>query len=365
MSGSGITASGIERALACPASVVLPRVHRTSDFADRGHAIHKYISAVLTGAPSDVAIVAVPEDHRETCKNIDWRKLGGDLHDVRSEVAYAIDVRARTARELGVNIGRDYGRFDLNEYEVVGTLDIEGTRIDDVPVIDDVKSGWMGVTPVEDNGQQRFFGAVKHLMTGRPEVEIRIAKLREDGSIQPDSHTLTAFDSDEFIDELEAGVDRVHEAKRVYLAGGTPNVSVGSQCDWCECMASCPAYARLALAVAGEVSELAKSVAIITPAQRGVAWTKAKAIETILESVIKALKAAARQEPFPVGDGKVVRAVQSGSSSFDAGAAIALLRSFGASDAQVDGLYRRTSFDVIRETNAPGVKRARKSKKAA
>jgi hypothetical protein len=360
MGFSGITASGIERMLACPASVILPKVHRTNEQAARGTEIHRYVNAVLSGTPAETAIASVPEDHRETCSQIDWRGLGGDLRDVRSEVSYALNVRDRTARELGVNIGRDYARFELDEWDVVGTLDIEGTRIDDVPVIDDLKSGWVDVTPLDENGQQRFFGAVKYVMTGSPDVEIRIAKLLEDGTIRPKSHTLTAFDSEEFIDELEKGVSRVHEARRIYLAGGTPNVTMGDHCRYCESMASCPAYSRLALAVVGETTELAKSVATITPVQRGLAWTKARALEDILESVLKALKAAARQEPFPVGEGKVVRAVASGSSSFDVGAATALLRSFGASEAQISGLYRRTSFDVIRETNAPGVKRAKK-----
>jgi hypothetical protein len=359
------SASGIERMLRCAASVVLPQVYSSDSYAERGKGIHGYVRAVLAGTPPDVALAAVDDDHRETCRRIDWHGLGGDLRDVRSEVAYAIDVRTRTARELGVNVAREYRLFNLTEDEIPGSLDIEGTRFDGIPVILDLKTGWGDVTPAEDNGQLRFFAAARRLLTDAPEVEVRIARLREDGSIRPDSSIVTALDVDCFLDELEDGLSFVRSARKALESGPGVNVSTGSHCRYCPAMSACPAYVNLALAVAGEVSALTMSVSNLTSEQAGVAWRKAKQVDALLESVFDALKARARQEPIALDGGKIIKPIEVNRRDFSSGAALALLRAFGASEAQIAGLYRAHTIEQIREVNAPSAKAPARRRRTA
>ena len=359
------SASGIERMLACPASVVLPQVHSTTGDASDGTVKHAFVSDVLSGASVADALARVPADLRPTCEKVDWHALGGDLHDVRSEVAYVLDVRNRTAREVGVNIGRSYP--ELGEWEIPGTADIEGVRFDGVPVVDDLKSGWGEVTRSEDNGQLGFFAAVKLITTGASEVEVRIAKLRDDGSVTPDSATLSAFEVESFIDELDAGAERVHAARRVYLAGGPLDVTEGPWCRYCDSKTWCPAYTRMALAMTQNVDELAKMVAHLDEDGATKALRDWRYIGEIHEMIGKALKARARAQGIGIDERKWYAEVMTSRKSFDADAALALLRSYGASDSQIGGLYKESTFGVVREVLRPGAPRLpgrKKSKEA-
>jgi Protein of unknown function (DUF2800) len=358
MSANG-SASGSERTIGCPASLALPRVRRTTDYAHRGRGIHAFIRAVKAGVPVERALELVDDEYRDTCRNLQWERLGADLHDVRCEVAYALDPVARTARFLGVDIGRDYERFALGPNEVPGSLDIEGLRIDDVPVIIDTKTGWLDVTDAEENGQGLFFGCVQYLLTGATEVEFRINKVLASGRVLLDSsHTYSALDMDLYMDEYAQALAQSREARRVYLAGGTPDVNVGAWCRYCESMEACPAYTRLAMAMATDTAVLEARIAAMPLADAGQAWLKAKQIESMLDRVLSALKARARQEPLPTADGKVVRPIAFEREDLVVSAALELLRERGASEAEIAALYRSHVVEQIRETVDPKAPKA-------
>jgi hypothetical protein len=358
------SASSIERMLACPASCVLPQVDSTSDDADAGHAKHAYVNAVLTGTPPADALAKVPADLSDTCARLDWHALGGDLSDVRSEVAYAIDVKKRTARELGVNIGRAYHLHSLGENEIPGSEDIGGVTFDGVPTTVDVKSGWGETTRSDENGQLGFFAAAKHLITGSQVVGVRIAKLRDDGSVTPDASVLSAFEIESFLDELEAGAERVHAARRVYLAGGQVDVSMGAHCRNCPAMTHCPAHTRMALAMVGDTDALAAQVAYLDEAGATRAWLTYKQVKDKLEMVGDALKARARQRGITTDERHWVVERMTTRTAFDKDAAVALLQSFGASAEQIAGLSKESTFGVVREVLKPGAPKLPGRKKA-
>ena len=363
MNGS---ASATERTLACPASLALPKVHRSSAYAERGHGIHAFVRAVLAGVPHAAAVAAVDEEHLGTCNRMQVSALVGDLYNVRCEVAYALDPIARTARFLGVDVGRNYEQFNLGPNEIPGSLDIEGTNFTDVPVVRDLKTGYLDVTDAEDNGQGLFFAAVKYLMTGAPEVIFEILKLRPDGSlVTVSSATYTAFELDSFLDSLEEALVESRAARRVYLAGGTPDVTVGTWCRFCESMESCPAYMRLAKSMASDVADIETRVDHLTLPEAGVAWRKAKTIEAMLKRVLEALKSRARQEPLPIDGGKQVKAISFGRSDFDRDLALAMLRERGATDAEIAVLFRESEVEQIREVNDPNAARQPKARKRA
>lgn len=362
------TASAIERTLECAASVVLPQVRRASTSASsRGTVIHEYARAVLVGTARETALAAVPAEWRDTCAHLDFSKLGGDLSDVRCEMAYAYDVVARTARELGSNIGRDYGRFAITATEIPGSDDIEGMRIDGVPVALDIKTGFERVTACSENAQIMFFALVLMLRTGADEVEGRIAYVREDGSVSIDAHTFSRFDLETFADALEDGHASINAARRVFLAGGAPAVTEGSHCKYCASMSACPAYVSLARTMATDVDSIAGKLETLTDEQAGAAWAKAKAVESLLERVLDALKARARQSPLPTPGGKLVKAIpMKGRESFNHGAAIDMLRTKGASPEEIRGLYRiGEPGEQVREVAAPKLLGAARKRTAA
>ncbi len=360
------SASSTERTIQCPSWLALPQVHRSNPYADRGHAIHGYQRAVLAGVNDAQALAAVPPEHRETCRLIDWRKLCGDLEGIEVEVAYAIDVRARTARVLGTNIGRDYegaaarAGQPLGEWEVPGSLDITGRRrVDPLRVVIDTKSGFQGVTAVEDNGQGLFFASVFHLLEGAEQVMVRMAKMKPSGDVWNDVTTFGAWKVDEYLDTLEDALERSKESRRVYLAGGTPEVMTGSHCTYCSSMSACPAYTGLARAMVPTLSEIDGRIQEMTVSQCGSAWRTAKRAESILDRVFDSLKARAKTEPLPVDAEHEVRASTYEHKRFHQGEALKLLESLGATEAQVASLYKTATVTKVQEAKTRTVDRRR------
>lgn len=356
------SASGAERLIACAPSVVLPQAHWSSQYTARGHTLHGFTRNVMTGIHPDIALARLDEEHRATAKAIQWSKLGGDLHDVRSEVAYAIDPFRRTARELGVDIQRRYHEHGITPDELPGSNDLEGTRIDDVPVIVDLKFGWERVTAAEENAQLHVFAAAKAWMLNVPEVEVRIAYVRPSGKVELDSATIGRLEIDCFADEVEDAIVRSREMRRRYLAGGPVDVNPGPHCRWCGGMENCSAYTSLARSMLSDLSDVEARLTLLTPEQAGNAYNLMARAALILERVENALKARAKQEPIPVADGKVLRAISYPQAKFSQTAAVDLLKTKGASEEELAGLYTIAQVEQVRVTNVPGQKAPKKKR---
>ncbi len=362
------SASATDRTLGCPGSLVLSRVHRTSADAERGHGIHAFCCAVLSGTPVETALATVDVQYRETCQFLEWQKLGGDLADVRTEVSYALDPFARTARFLGVNIARQYAQFDLGPNEIPGSLDIEGMRFDDVWCVQDLKTGHLDVEHAETNGQGLFFGAVFHLLHGAREVEFRVNRVHASGKVTLESSALyTAWEIDTFLDAYADALTRARAERRVYLAGGVPTVAVGPWCRYCEAYENCPAQAALARRMLPTAEAIEARLQRLTLPEAGRAWALAKDIEGRLDRIFEALKGRARQEPLPTRPGKQVRPIEVERSDFSRERAIELLTELGATAEQVGQLYVTRTIEQIREVNDPNAKRLpmRRAKKGA
>jgi hypothetical protein len=338
------SASANERTIACPAWLAFPHVYRSNKYAARGHVIHGYQRAILAGVAQEIALAQVPEAYRETCKRIDWSKLCGDLDEIESEVSYALDVRARTARVLGTNLGRDYvgaarrAGHPLGPWEVPGSLDITGRRrLDRLRVVADTKSGFQEVTEAESNGQALFFASVFMLLEGDDKVMVRMAKLKPNGDIWNDVATFGALDCDEYMDTLEAALERSKQDRRLYLSGGIPDVyPSGDNCQYCPAFSACPSKVALARSMLGDLMSIRGRIQTMTQEDRGLAWEKAHdGVKPLLDKVLEALKEAARAEPLPLSNGYELREAPYEKTQTDFGAAVALARDLGATEAQI------------------------------
>jgi hypothetical protein len=364
------SASGTERLLACPSHLALPRVHRETDYAARGHGIHGYVRAVVSGTPADVALAAVDPEHRDTCRLIDWQKLCGDLENIECEVAYAVDVRARTARLLGHNLGRDYegaaarAGQPLGEYEIPGSLDLTGRyRGTRRRVVRDLKSGYQDVTPTEENGQVLFFAAVFYLLEGENEIDCAISKLKPSGDIWHDTATFDAWAIDEFLDKLEGALDASKEAKRVYLRGSMPDFSEGPWCGHCSAADACPPKNRLARSMAGDLSAIDGKIESMTSADAGRAYEIAHdRVAPVLERILSALKERARREALPLSGDLELREAPYEKEQPDFQGALALARELGATDEQLKACYKSLVIRPVRACKAPGAKVAKRGR---
>ena len=367
------SASGNERTIACPASLALPRVNSSTKWSERGHGIHGFIRATLAGADAETAIGSVDEEHRATCRLIDWGALCGDLDQVRTEVAYAVDVRARTARFLGINVARDYeaaalaAGAPLGEWEVPGSLDLEGVRLGDSrEVVVDVKSGFQDVTDPEENGQGLFFGAAKMLTKGVDEVDFRIAKLKPNGRIFPMRATYTRWDVDAYLDTLERALVRSKDARRVYLSRGVPEVTEGPWCRYCPAANACPAKTNLARNMLSTVTAIDEAIAAMSKEDAGRAYETAHdRVAPVLERILEALKDRARLEPLPLPDGRILREAPYEKDQQVFSEAVALARELGATEEQVqERCFRPTTIRPVRACKPEAAKRAKRAARA-
>src|SRR5579871_6671942 len=362
-----ITASGLEAAIHCPASAVLPRAYSTSAWAEDGIARHEFLRRVLppSSLPYEEAIEFVPKDLRSQCAAIGLAGLDDLMGDcrktARAEVAYAYNVDTGVVRELGVAISRQYAKHlgvrtsAKAERWICGTLDLEGGSFDGSWTVKDWKSGHGDVTHAKENPQVKFFGVV--LGKSKPNVsKVRsaIVRLHDDGRVEHESRaTYTALELDTFADTMGEAVEAVAKARRHLQVHKTVDVVEGPWCRYCPAFASCPAKQALVRAMVPELDAIGNRIAEMTVDEAGKAWATYKRIKRIFETVERALKDRALLEPIPLPSGKWARPVEFERTSFDAAAAVALLRIKGASAEEVDALRVRGKVTQIREVNRP------------
>jgi len=367
---SNLTASGLERAMACPASTALPAIHESSDYAERGSAIGRFVRGVLGGLSVDRALVDVRPEWRETCLQLEWPKIVGGLHDVRGEMAYAILTPTMEVRELGSNLGRNYPK--LPDSWVFGTNDVEGTGFDDVPVVTDLKSG-QEVTEAKANPQVKFHGLARHLRTGAPTVEGRLQYIEESGKVWTDPHRFDAFDLQVFGDEMADTVVRMRRAREAVARGESVTVYSGDHCRYCPAMMACPRYTSLArrmlpdlqeLVQQGNVEAVTERFSIMPMEQRAKAWTLAADASRLVDTVQEALKAIARREPIRgLPNGKMVEERTYPRTSFVQDKALEMLRAKGATDDEIATLYTEKNVAQVKMVNDPTVPKNDQAKK--
>jgi PD-(D/E)XK nuclease superfamily protein len=346
------SASATTRTLMCPSWLAFSHADSDSPHAVRGTVIHRYGKAVLTGTPVARALEAVKDPAtRETCAAIDWHKIGGDLSDISCEVSYIVNVRERTARFIGVDIGREYEKDGpLGEWDVPGSIDILGNDVDGRPRITDIKTGFLDVEPAAYNGQGLMLASAVHLAHDAPEVEFRISSVKTSGKVWNDSAVHTAFDFDGFLDELEAALVASKEAKRVYLAKGTPDVNEGEWCRYCPALTSgaCPAKQALVRSMLPDLVAVEGTLATATPEQLGEAWVLGHdRMKPLLERVLDLIKERARQERLPLPDGRELRESLSSSERLHAESLLALARKRGATEEEIAECYRESPVSRI------------------
>ncbi|HEY6459715.1 MAG TPA: PD-(D/E)XK nuclease family protein, partial [Polyangiaceae bacterium] len=351
------SASASDRTLACPAWLALPRIERASEDAAGGTERHAFVRAVLEGTPVERAIEAVSAEQRKTCLDLDWSRLGSDLEaPLETEGAYAVDMRARTARYLGSNIDRAYDVAarahgdPLGPWEVPGSLDLAGMSREHPRrlVVLDLKGPWADVTPAADNGQGLFFAAAKFLLDDEgpgdiDEVEFRIAHIKVDGAVwDSDRAVYTRLDVDTYLDRYEEALEHAEEARRLVVTGQTPDVSVGAGCRYCPAFEACPANVSLARAMLPELASIDARIGAMTLAEVGAAYEIANVrVKPLLERVLGPLKERVLRDgiaPFPDGE-RCAKVSSYPESRFSQKLAVALLEQLGASKDQIARCY--------------------------
>ncbi len=276
--------SAIERGMACPASCVLARAGHTGEAAVYGSEQHKAI------------------EEGDLSKPVVRQVLDG-AEDVRHEVSYALDVETRTVRELGVSLGRNYGK--LSTSEIALTLDLE-CRKDGAWWVGDWKSR-SRVTAVEQNWQIR--GAVI-AVSGRHHADVVTGFLGYLDDSELEAATFDAFHVAAWWEELREMAYRIRRAQVVVNEGQVPDVSAGAWCKYCPALPYCPAHTRLALSMLGELDTFDAKVEALTVDQCGRAWELLKRYDVLADRIRDTIRARAKRETVPLSNGRRLALVE-------------------------------------------------------
>lgn len=318
-----LSASGVPRALACPASVVLPQHHYNTEEAAAGTARHAEMEAAIdVGDAADVLPQAV----------LDLIEDGDEQY---TELAMAYDCATNTARVLGH--GRQaYKR--LAPFEIPGCLDLLIVGDGRAVVVD--KKSYLRVGPE----QPLTYALMVARHYGLDEVTVCL--FYELGA--PDISTATALDLDAHAERLKGllvDIARAQQEPARYLA-------TGPHCRYCPAFLSCPKQHALTLEVSSGdgVIAIEKRIPFDDDADAARAFDLLGRIKMLTTRMEAALYARAADRPFFLSDGRVFGTyMKEGNEKLDGDIAYNVVRDLhgqGIADAAVE---RKASKKGIRD----------------
>jgi hypothetical protein len=322
-----LTPSRLGLVARCTAAAVLPEVvEDPSDAMAAGTGRHAFLSALGQTRDRERALATIPEGApwRAACEAIDADALLDGTESIEVDLRHAYDVHAGTARPLPPDEHRRYG--DTSEGEIPGTLDwlvtVRGGRLEVV----DFKGTWR-VPPAAENLQLATYALQVARARGVDEIDVAIAYVDEDGTIEWDRATLGPWDLAATATRLREIVDRVGAAL-VQLAGGRqPEASVGPWCGHCPALRTCPAHVTLAARFAGGALDLTPEALVrLDDAGVGRAHETVERLQAILDAVRATIRVRVGAGPVPLSDGTELYMLETRPRSLDVARALPVLR---------------------------------------
>jgi len=306
--------SEAERALACPASTLLPQIDRdVGDAAVRGTAVHAYLELCADVGP-DKALKVIethPEFGKwlEVCEAIVVSLLPTQL---AAEVSFAFNFVTGRARELGRSLDRKYIEAGLDpRVEVPITVDVLGVD-DDSVLVADYKTGRTKVTAARRNKQLALGAVCAADVYGKDRATVEIVHPARDGAPPyRDRAELDGFDLDDMRLELKTFYERREETKAWMKHGNSPSLAVldvmreGNHCRYCRCYTVCPAKTALAVRM-GTGDEIQELSVQLTPENAGQIYVRAKMAKDFLQRIFDAIYGMAEQDPIEFAPGQML-----------------------------------------------------------
>lgn len=351
-----LTASKVEQAMLCEASVVLPAQLRTGQRAENGTAIHAFLARALT-VGKERALEEVPLDKHAEYERIDLSWI--DVANPEIEPAYVYDSATDTAIKIGNNVGRAYG--NLATSQIAGSADVVfRPATGDMIVVIDFKTGSTEQASAADHWQLKTLCLMAARHAGAASARGIIAQLRRDGSWSFSEADFDALELDIVAGEVKQLLSRVHAASERVQSGAQPDVRPSERaCRWCECVASCPAAVTAAIKLSRPSMEhpAAPEISALSSTEAGAVWEQLLLAERFLRHVRAGLEALAAREPLILPDGRRVQPVETTREYVNAAIAYDVLSRSCDSDEM------RRAFEL--KTSATAIKRALNGKAQA
>jgi hypothetical protein len=338
------SASATERLLGCPWSMHPDRVYEdtSSEAAQDGTDNHGVLAIAAAGgvAPewASAAVLDVPPEA--------WVERSG-----------ALNVDTGAGRWLDTK-GRDYA--DIRPEEIPFTLDVAWIEAGTLTVRD-WKTGPQAqehTTAARDNPQLATMALAVLGLTDEPVHAVRLQL----GFVGPGRELE--------LDEHETTPEGLRARWLMPLSGALDAITAdeelapkpGPHCNWCPCIAECPA-ARTQLAVVERQSSLAEdailTTAIASPEHAASVYARLGMAQDLLDRIGGALKEYVRDHgPVPMGNGKVLRVIESSRET----CALAKVSDALKEQLRASGAVSVSMYDQMRVGSAEPKKRAKKEK---
>lgn len=293
------SASGVDRAMLCIGSTVLPQADVSGEHARGGNWKHDFWGEASREGV-ERALAAVAADNRDEAVGLDVWLAPSKAY---FEVALAYDFETGQAREVPQTDGRrDYR--DVRDTEVAVTFDAGWVEADEAFLVD-LKTGHGHVPHASSNWQLKV-GALA-LAAWRDALACSVAIVKPGGG-EPRWHMLDAIDLSIARDELRALARRQQAAAERLKGGGIPSLSVGSHCGYCKSRLHCPAQTALVRRLGADPVDWASDMtAQLTPETAGIAWSRLESAKKALGEVEGALRMYAKDAPLVLADGRRLR----------------------------------------------------------
>lgn len=305
------TASKLQLAVTCSASVVLPQDGFAHPAADEGTAFHALLDAALgerkrTGLSGSLA-PATNDAQRAWLDGV-LECVGSMLDEAASEVAYGYDAATGVAYLYGSHLGRNYPARPTPT-TISGAVDyVAQTGVGSWLAVD-LKTGLADEVPVERNWQLRFAALAVAAWHGAEVVQTAILHAPRDGS-RPwweRGPLLEPLDLLPLRDDLAAAVGHMYKAERDVAEGRTPRLTQGPHCARCPAQRSCPAQTHLVRAWAGRPEEAKRDLhALLDVETAGLAWARIQAAKAVIAEAERQVYAFASTQPVPLPGGLVM-----------------------------------------------------------
>ena len=279
-----ISASKVELAATCAASMVLPQTQEKHVGQDEGNARHDVL---------DISIKAgeVPDVLEQRWPGYTWR----------SEVAFAIDLATGIGRELGVRMHRDYG--SLTSWEIPGTADLIGRGPDGELAVVDRKSFDPNVSRAAVNGQLHTLA----LMACRT-YDVSFCDVAIWHEVRPlDVSIVEPWDLQTYNDELLQLLKDTARARAEFRKTGMVAATPGQHCRWCAAFQNCVAQNALVTKVrTGVIGTRVEAMLPLASNDEAVkAYDLLEGIKMISKRLSGVLAAYATEHPIELPDGRV------------------------------------------------------------
>lgn len=361
------TGSKLHRIWKCPASAVLTQVEQTEQhpLAGRGKMIHSFLEIVRVEQANGhelldaraLALAKVDPSVVWMCSAIDLDAMPAK---VATEVSLAYDWKARTARELGRNMGRLYatpgalealGIAPLGPTEIGMTLDLLGGQVANglsIGYVGDYKTGHSKYPP-PDRFAQTMLGAVaSRALWGIDECVVELLMIHDDGDHHNVRRKVDEWDLDTFADELEAAMSLTSSYEAMRLRGEPIPVREGSHCDYCGAFKHCPAKVAIIRSIPAEMAAIG-GPGEITRAKAADAWMVIEKIEEALKAAKAEICGIAAFEEIPLPDGRVIGHLITSREVLDGKTTAQVVEQWYDKDAVEQVIDQKASKDALRK----------------